>query len=144
MSSNCKVLKVLSLLLVLAGIVFAVLGVITIVGGTNPEVVSTAQQLGLADADTLAAVTRVYGFGQIFSGALTVLVGFLGVRGANRPSKVTPFVVLVVIGLVLNAVSLVANLVTGQTVTPTHVLTIVVLLFAAVLGFRVRGEAKSK
>ena len=98
MSGNCKIVKGLSLLGIVYGIVQIVVGAICFFGAAD-----VAGMVGIDDpVITVLAV----------SGVFLIVTGFVGARGANRPSKLMPFIVLTTIFTFVNLFGL-AMIITG-------------------------------
>ena len=74
----------------------------------------------------------------IIGGIIDLIVGLLGLRGAKDPNKITPFFVLVIIGLIFGVLDVVLTLMSGTGIDPTslasaiiHLVLMVILLVCA-------------
>lgn len=123
-------LKVISIILIVISVFGIVGGIMLIMGGSivgfagsNPDVAveisegveSTGVNLTAGQATmavTLVAVAA--GVVMIIASALVLITGILGVRGSNDPSKIMPFRVFCIIGLVFSAISLFTTLTDGS------------------------------
>ena len=131
MSQNCKVVKVISLVLMVLGIASTIMGVASFLGA--PEV-GAAGNTGIVSVQVASIVLAV-------AGIFEVITGFMGATGANHPSRLMPFIVFGTVILVVN-VGEVALEVTGGTGpvwlnAPYAVMVLVAVLFAG----RARREA---
>lgn len=134
MSTNCKIVKWLSWLSLLYGLVVIIVGILTLAG-------IDVANLGSSDIQLAAPVMGVL---TIVFGLFYMVTGFVGARGANRPSKLGPFVVLATIVAVVNLIELVMMLVgvSGGTFWMPLLLAIVAIA-AVVFASRAKKEASS-
>lgn len=96
MSSNRKLLKVLSLVQAPVAVALIVIGILTMAG--TIEIPAGAQVLGLPLDEAVARYAA--GAGELAAGGLTMVSAVLGIRGANRPRALgTHGVVSAVAGL---------------------------------------------
>lgn len=99
MSSDCKILKVMSLLMAVLGIVQIVLGAIMFFGAD-----AAAGVEGIEDPVLTAQVGGVL---FIITGIVYFITAALGIGGANKPSKIgMPYFVFAAIVLVGNLVEI--------------------------------------
>lgn len=111
-SGSRKALKVISIVM----IVFSVLGVISslllLIGG------GSLGAAGVDAADDAVAVAgglaMILGFGILLSALFNLLIGILGVRGANNPSKIGVFFVFAIIGVVFAAINAISAFFIGD------------------------------
>ena len=105
MSASRKLLKVISLITILSGISYVLAGVLVaglgFFGGAQPVIQTehaslSAQSAGLILAGIAAISAIVY-----------LALGFLGLRGANVPSKIGPVYALSLVGIVLAVLNVV-------------------------------------
>lgn len=99
MSGARKALKVISIIMIVMAVLNAAAGLMAVFGASFV----VGQEFASIDdirVDVGAALQAV-GVMAVVSGVVSVLVGILGVRGANNPAKIGPFKVLACIGLVL-------------------------------------------
>lgn len=132
MSGSRKALKVISIIMIVFAALTMALGLLMSLG------------LGLVaipDASTASAgaLVGLVGIGIIIGGAINLLIGILGVRGANNPAKIMPFFVLAIIGLVFGALGLIMNISQG-TFEPSSLVSIALEIACVVLAFNVKKE----
>ena len=108
MSASRKLLKIISLLTILSGISYIVMAGILAVAGiagggeSLPDMPLTAELAALILIVVAAA------------GAITnLLTGFLGLRGANVPSKIMPAYVLSICALIVAIINVIVNIALG-------------------------------
>ena len=123
MSGYQKALKVIAIITIVFSSLIIALGILFIIAGgivganfDNPEVNaslgSTLSPLapGISDPEA-AAVTAGFGIlGGIFviiDGVISLIVGILGVRGANNPAKIGPFRVFAILGFIISLIYIV-------------------------------------
>lgn len=111
MSGSQKAVKVISIISIVFGVIGLLLGIMMIAGA------------GLLNGQTVAAEGEVFNasiaaiaFGILFfvSSVLSIVIGALGVRGANDPAKIGPFYVICWIDVVLEVIQFGGNLATGS------------------------------
>lgn len=134
MSINCKIVKGLSWLSLLYGLFVIIVGILTLVGTDVANLVSSDLQLA----------AQVMGVLMIVFGLFYMVTGFVGARGANRPSKLGPFIVLATIIAVVNLIELATMFVdpSGGTFW-MPLLFAVVAIVAVVFASRAKNEASS-
>ncbi len=96
MSTNCKIVKVLSLISVVCGIFVVVVGALALAGSEVASVI--VGDFGLA--------AQIMGAIAIIVGLFYMVAGIMGARGANRPSKLGTFIVLAAIIAAINLLDL--------------------------------------
>lgn len=140
MSGTRVLLKVICVLLTILGLLEVVLGVLLFMGSSVPELALTFIRL---DSQTISGAVGADIFGATFlvTGAVNFVIGMLGWRGANRPSKIGPFFWLSIIGAVLSVVGLVYNFTSGI-VSPTSVASTVIVVVCAILANSIRNKSK--
>ena len=103
MSASRKLLKIISLITILSGISYLVLGLLMaglgLFGGADPIIATDHASLDAQGAGTLLA--SIAGI----SAAAYLLLGFLGLRGANVPSKIGPVYALSIVGIAMAVVN---------------------------------------
>ena len=140
MSGTRVLLKIICVLLTILGLLEVVLGVLLFMGSSVPELALTfvrVQQQTMTEAQGALA----FGITFIIMGAVNFIIGMLGWRGANRPSKIGPFFWLSVIGAVLSVVGLAYNFVSGI-VSPPSVASTVIVVLCAILANSIRNKSK--
>lgn len=132
MSGNCKIVKGLSLLGIVYGIVQIVVGAICFFGAAD-----VAGMVGIDDPVITAQVLAV-------SGVFLIVTGFVGARGANRPSKLMPFIVLATIFTFVNLFGLAMIITGGSGAVWPNLLQAAVGLFAVLAASRAQKEAMER
>lgn len=94
MSSLCKTVKIIALLMLAMGILSIAIGIFTF--ATAPD---SADELGMG-----IVTGRVSGIIMIATGVLYLVSGVSGALGANNPSKLGSFTVLCAVIAVANAI----------------------------------------
>ena len=99
MSASRKLLKVISMITILSGISYLLVGLLMaglgLFGGTEPIIATEHASLDAQGAGMLlAGVAGV-------SAVVYLLLGFLGLRGANVPSKIGPVYALSIVGIAM-------------------------------------------
>lgn len=108
MSASRKLLKIISMITILSGISYVIMaGILAVAGITGggeslPGMPVTAQSAAL----TLIVVAVAGAIANLFA-------GFLGLRGANVPSKIMPAYILSVCALGVSIVNVIVNIVFG-------------------------------
>ncbi len=141
MSGARKALKVIAIIMIVLAALQIVLGAMIAFGASF----MVGQQSATLEGVTVDVGSSLQGVGimAVVSGIVSLIVGILGVRGANDPSKIGPFKVLAIIGLILCAIQFVMYVATGQFASYglSGVLTLIVQIAIVVLAFKVQNEA---
>lgn len=111
-----KALKVISVIAVILAILVIIFGILLIISGgiigaafQDPTVAAEVTSNYNDQGTGISAQDAVYltaGFGVlggivvIIDGVISLIVGILGIRGANNPAKIGPFKVFAIIGLI--------------------------------------------
>lgn len=138
MSSSRKVLKIFSLAQVVIAVISLVLGAITLAGagGATGDPVNV---LG-SELDPIVFATLV-GVLIDLSGLLTLITAVLGIRGANRPSRLGSHRLFSLLAALASLVAMFIGSNFGSLTTPTVTMVAFALaVFAAVFDTRVRRE----
>ena len=108
MSASRKLLKIISLLTILSGISYLIVGVLLVALGAfgGAERLEGLPLNAQTAALILVVVAAAGAIGNLFS-------GFLGLRGANVPSKIMPAFVLSVCALGIAVINVIANIALG-------------------------------
>ena len=118
MTKSQKIIKVISLILIVFSILAIIAGLVTLLGGVavigEGASASAASQTLYA---TSAGLLFVLGIGSLISGIIDLIIGILGLRGAKDPSKIGPFFVISIIGLILSAISFIGTVMSGGDVS---------------------------
>ena len=102
MSASRKLLKIISLLTILSGISYVVMAGIAGSGKSLPDMPVTAESAALI----LIVVAAAGAIANLFT-------GFLGLRGANVPSKIMPAYILSVCALGVSIINAIVNIAFG-------------------------------
>ena len=136
MSGNCKIVKGLSLLGIVYGIVQIVVGAICFFGA--------ADVAGMVGIDDPVITAQVLGVVLAVSGVFLIVAGFVGARGANRPSKLMPFIVLATIFTFVNLFGLAMIITGGSGAVWPNLLQAAVGLSAVLVASRAQKEAMER
>lgn len=136
MSTSRKIVKVFSIISLIAGLIFLVGGILLGVGiYQNPDL------LGLsADKAHLEGIYAAVAVGV--QGVADLIVGWLGVKAANRPSKAGGYIVISVIALVYQLFFVVYSLVAATGFDTTSCVHAVFDLVMVFLGINIKKEAQ--
>lgn len=105
MSSHCKVVKVLSLLMFVLGLLAIIAGAVFVFAAPAVE--------GLEGVDDPVGTATALGAVFVVTGVLYLVVAVLGIRGANNPSKLGAFIVAAGVIAAINVVEAVLAGVSG-------------------------------
>lgn len=105
MSSHCKVVKVLSLLMFVLGLFAIIAGAVFVFAAPAVE--------GLEGVDDPVGTATALGAVFVVTGVLYLVVAVLGIRGANNPSKLGAFIVAAGVIAAINVVEAVLAGVSG-------------------------------
>ncbi|MEG2006535.1 MAG: hypothetical protein RR186_03670, partial [Raoultibacter sp.] len=106
MTSSQKTLNILSIIVMILGVLSVLLGIFLAVGGSA----LSGTKIEGVDASTLSITLGVL---LIISGIVDTAIGFMGRRGAKDASKVKPFFIICIIGVVVFALSIIGSITTG-------------------------------
>lgn len=142
MSGARKALKIMSILT----IVMAIIQIITaglIVFGSSFMVGMQEAELDGTTVDVGVALMGV-GIMALVSSVVSLIVGILGVRGANDPTKIGPYKIIAIIGLVLCILQAAMFLFTGQIASYgiSGVLSLVFVAVLVFLAFKIEKDGK--
>ena len=143
MTGSQKVIKVVSILVIIVAILSILLGLASCVGGFAG--VAASSGVSESEQETLAlgaGLLFFLGGGAIISGVIDLIVGMLGVRGANNPEKIMPFFVISIIAVVFAVFNLIGCFTTGQmdaTTIASAVVQLVLMVVCVVLANNVRN-----
>lgn len=131
MSSACKIVKAISLLSIVIGIAAIALAAFMFLSASDAAAL-------VQDGAILAQVSgAVLGIGGVFE----VITGFLGVRGANNPARLKPFIVMAAIMFLVNVAEVALTFGGGEGPVWISLLYAVVALVAIVFALRARKAA---
>ncbi len=135
MSSNRKVLKILSLIQFVFSVCVIVLGVMAGLGGAQ-----SVEGQGLGETGPYLELAAA-----VLLGILSVAASVMGIRGANRPSALGKHGVVCALGVVLGIAAVAACAIDGN--VPTAVasgITALIDAAAAVFDAKVRKEVEDR
>ncbi|MDO4428348.1 MAG: hypothetical protein Q4B91_02410 [Atopobiaceae bacterium] len=122
MSSECKVVKGLSWLIMLIGLASAVMGVVMLMG---------ARDAGVQTAAVIMIVAAVFEF----------VTGVTGARGANNPAHLGGFIVFAAIVALVNVAEIVLIVTGGQGTVWINAIYVAAALVAIVCASRAKRAA---
>ena len=111
MSASQKYIKIIGILNIIGGAFYVLIGILGFLGKGivgNEALVAEA-----GDSSTPVAV-NVFLIVMIVIGLFSLIVGILGVRAGNDPSKVGPVFTLSIISLVISVIGLVGSIFNGS------------------------------
>lgn len=134
MSSECKIVKGLSWLLMLIGLASVVMGVVMFLGA--PDV---ADQLegGAVSAQTAGIIMAV-------AGLFELATGVMGARGANNPAHLGGFIVFAGIIALVNVVEIILVVTGGQGTVWMNAIYVASALTAVVNASRAKKAALNR
>ena len=110
MSNSQKYINIVSILNIIAGAIFIVLGIVGFAGKSAVTDAALIEQAGTAEAPAMA---NAFLIGMIASGALSLITGILGVRAAKDATKVKPVLILSGISLAIVVIGLIGSAISG-------------------------------
>lgn len=134
MSSECKIVKGLSWLLMLIGLASVVMGIVMFVGA--PDV---ADQL-----EGGAASAQIAGIIMAVAGVFELATGVMGARGANNPVHLGGFIVFASIIALVNVVEIVLIVTGGQGTVWMNAIYVAAALVAVVNAQRAKKAALNR
>lgn len=137
MSGSQKVLKVISIILIVLAAIALALGVFMVSGSLLPDLSGSLNVNG--DVSEIADVMLVLGVATVFSAVVNIVIAVLGLRGAKNPSKIGPFFVLSIIGTVWYAIGMIGSLARGMIDINTAV-NLVVVVVCLVLALNIKKQ----
>lgn len=133
MSSLCKTVKVIALIMLVLGVLSIIFGAVMFMN---------AGALDTADGGAAAAQTA--GIIMIATGVFYLIAGISGALGANNPSRLGTFIVLCVVIMLVNVVGVVLVLTGGSGSPVYNIAYAVVALIAAVCAARAKKDAADR
>lgn len=120
-SGSQKALKVLSIILIVLA-AFSIVGMLLVLAGGGLLFTAISENaitdVSSSDLDTVATATGLVmflGVALLISAIFDLIVGIFGVRGANNPQKIRPFIVLCIICIVVEAIGAISSFALGST-----------------------------
>ena len=138
MSGSQKVLKAVSILLIVYAVIMVLFGAFLCFGASVPGVAGQAIDVNGSALDA-ASLSVVLGVSSIISGVLYLIIGLLGLRGAKNPRKVGPFFVLSIVGVVLGVVSAILGIMQGS-FPLSQFIGLLVVIVCAVLAYNIKKQ----
>lgn len=111
MSNSQKYINIVSILNIIAGAIFIVLGIVGFAGKGAVGDAALVEQAGTAAAP---ATANAFLIGMIASGALSLITGILGFRAAKDATKVKPVFILSAISLAIVVIGLIGSAISGS------------------------------
>lgn len=144
MSSYRRYLKMISVVEIIFGVLtlllaLASMGVIALGPELTNETV-TSDGITLTIGQSMA----MFGALSLVSGVIDVLVGCLGVRGANNPEKIGAYFVLVIIAFVFDVIEVVLAIIGGSDASSlaSTIMPAIVSGIFVFIAYKVKSEAK--
>ncbi|MBR0228796.1 MAG: hypothetical protein IJQ62_10645 [Clostridia bacterium] len=104
MSGSQKYIKIVSILNIIGGAFYVLIGILGFLGKGLVGNEALIEQAGGDSSAPMAA--NVFLIVMIVIGLFSLVVGILGVRAANDPSKIGPVFTLAVVSLIISVVNL--------------------------------------
>lgn len=143
MSGFQKALKVIAIILIVFGILGIVFSAVTLLTGIGAWNIGVSQSA--AGMLAFSGLSLGLGILGLLGGIIELLVGLLGLRGADDPTRVGPFYVLAILNLVIEAVSLITALASvGGGSDPTSLTNPVVSTVVAVIVVWVAAKVRAQ
>lgn len=111
MSKSQKYINIVSILNIIGGAIFIILGIVGFAGKSAVGNAALVEQTGTAAAPAMANGILI---AMIASGALSLITGILGVRAAKDATKVKPVLILSAISLAIVVIGLIGNIINGS------------------------------
>ena len=112
MSASQKYIKIISILNIIGGVFYVLIGILGFLG---KGLVGNEALIEQAGGDSSAPmVANVFLIVMIVIGLFSLVVGILGVRAANDPSKIGPVFTLAVVSLIISVVNLFVGIFGGN------------------------------
>lgn len=111
MSNSQKYIFVISILNIIGGVFYLIIGVLGFMGKSIAGNEALIQQAG---EESPPALVTVFIIMMILSGAFSLLLGFLGIRAAKDASKIGPVYILAMLSLIISVVNLFVGIFGGN------------------------------
>lgn len=112
MSASQKYIKIVSILNIIGGAFYVLIGILGFLGKGLVGNEALIEQAGGDSSAPMAA--NVFLIVMIVIGLFSLVVGILGVRAANDPSKIGPVFTLAVVSLIISVVNLFVGIFGGN------------------------------
>lgn len=133
MSPNCKIVKGISLFMLLLGLVSAIFGIVVATGVIESP-----------DASVGQLAVQVAGAVLIVVGVCYLVVGVMGALGANNPAKLKPYIIASALLAVVNVIEVILVIIGGTGVAWMNLVLAVLSITGIVYASRARKEARDK
>lgn len=111
MSTSQKYIKIIGILNIIGGAFYVLIGILGFLG---KGLVSNEALIEQAGDSSAPAAANTFLIVMIIIGLFSLIVGILGIRAANDPSKIGPVFILGVISLVISVVNLFVGIFGGN------------------------------
>ena len=111
MSASQKYIKIIGILNIIGGAFYVLIGILGFLG---KGLVGNEALVAEAGDSSAPVAVNVFLIVMIVIGLFSLIVGILGVRAANDPSKIGPVFTLAVISLVISVIGLVGSIFGGS------------------------------
>ncbi|MEG0096010.1 MAG: hypothetical protein RR671_00820 [Raoultibacter sp.] len=135
MTGSRKVLNILSILLMVIGVLGILLGIFLVAGGSL---------LGgtVIEGVNGQALSTVVGGIAIVTSIVDIVIGYMGRRGAQDPTKIKPFFIICIIGVVLYVMSIIGAITTNDMSSlPDYLISSVFIIVCLYFANKVKQEA---
>ncbi|MEG0070959.1 MAG: hypothetical protein RR723_03505 [Raoultibacter sp.] len=135
MTGSRKVLNILSILLMVIGVLGILLGIFLVAGGSL---------LGgtVIEGVNGQALSTVVGGIAIVTSIVDIVIGYMGRRGAQDPTKIKPFFIICIIGVVLYVMSIIGAITTNDMSSlPDYLISLVFIIVCLYFANKVKQEA---
>lgn len=139
MSGSQKALKIISIIMIVWAVITILFGAFLAAGSAIPGMSDQSIDVS-GTALNASSAALALGVGTIVGGAINLLIGFLGLRGAKDPKKVGAFFVLCIIGLVLGVAGIVLNIVNGA-FQWTNLVSVIIVAICTYLATAIKKQA---
>lgn len=137
MSGSQRVLKIISILLIVWAVILIAFGAFLAFGSGFATGYVVDSQGAAVDAATMSIAL---GVGTIIGGVVNLVIALLGLRGAKNPRKIGAFFVLSIIGVVLGLISLGMGIAQG-TFQWSSLVSLALVVVCAVLAYNIKKQA---
>ena len=111
MSGSQKYIKIFGILNIIGGALYVLIGILGFLGKSVVGNEALVEQAGDSSAPMIANIFLIV---MIVIGLFSLVVGILGVRAANDPSKIGPVFTLAIISLAISVIGLVGSIFNGS------------------------------
>ena len=111
MSASQKYIKIVSILNIIGGALFVLFGILGFLGKGIVGNEALIEEAGDSSAPMIANIFLIF---MIASGIFSLIIGILGVRAANDPSKIGPVFILGAISLIISVVNVFVGIFGGN------------------------------